>query len=197
MVDNELFLAPNFTRQDWVDLNLTLRSTETDWDKAIEIFNNRIDGWYFAPIRLLSDDYFKNGFSIMAICCLLIDTFKQFQDGELTSDPNDYIEKSETKYEKFLYTCLRDVFNRQTARIFYKSIRCGILHSAQTKKDAILSKSSDYIIIFDGNKLYVSVEKLVERLTTYYKEYLKQLHNKHNTLVRTSFLKKMNNIASK
>ena len=48
---------------------------------AIDFFRDRIQGRYFNQIYELNRDTFVNGFTSMAICCLLIDTFYQFENG--------------------------------------------------------------------------------------------------------------------
>jgi len=133
----------------------------------------------------------------MAICCLLIDTFKQFQAGILTSEPNKTVANSQSNYVNFLKKNLGDIFNQRSAEIFYKSIRCGILHSAQTKNNAILSMDNSFIVKYENKVLYVSVERFIQALYHYYILYKEQLYDKNEIEIRTCFLEKMNNIANK
>ncbi len=197
MKQGVIHLSSNYTREDWKKLHLTRQSDFNTWKKAIKIFDDRIMGWYFNSIDLLSDNVFKNGFSIMAICCLLIDTFKQFMDGELTSNPNYKNRGNESKYEFFLQHELNDVFDNYSARVFYKSIRCGILHSAQTKNDAILVDIGDRVVQNVNGMLQVAVVPFVQRLKEYYTLYKNRLLDEKELVLRNSFIKKMNDIVNK
>lgn len=87
MYVNELYISPNYIITDYLDLNLSLSSTEEDWHTAINIFSNRIEGRFLLLIQDLSDkisDNFRQVdycFSAMALCCLLIETLHQFYNG--------------------------------------------------------------------------------------------------------------------
>jgi hypothetical protein len=50
-MDNKgIKISPNYTQKDWLDLDLSKNSTE-EWNKAIEIFKDRINGRYFKQIE--------------------------------------------------------------------------------------------------------------------------------------------------
>ncbi len=136
-----------WTVEHWQALTFTV---ETDWQTAIEIFEDRINYRYLDAIEELqvSDDEFyrkhrqrRFGFSMMALDCLLIETLAQFQEGLKDSDEAKTLlglDNSEF-YIRFLTQtsfCLKRVFDRPSATAFYKTIRCGILHQAETKEDS-------------------------------------------------------------
>lgn len=125
-------------------------ASESDWRTAIEIFEDRINYRYLDAINVLQasdDEHYREhrqrrfGFSMMALDCLLIETLAQFREGLKDSDEAKTLlglDNSEF-YIRFLTQtsfCLKRVFDRSTAAAFYKTIRCGILHQAETKEDS-------------------------------------------------------------
>ena len=49
------------------------------WKRALEIFDDRIQGRFFEPINTLKGkDINQNGFAVMALDCLLVETLYQF-----------------------------------------------------------------------------------------------------------------------
>ena len=167
----EVNISPNYNKDSYLNLNLTLQSSEADWNTAVAILKDRIEGRYINQIDLLSNDINANGFTIMALNCLLIETLFQFRDGEeVTPQPN-----SKT-YPAFLLQEFSSAFkNQKTAESFYKNIRCGILHSAQTKNESRLSDREDVVVTLEGNTLVVSVKGVSSLLKMYFEHYLQKL----------------------
>ncbi|MBN1601276.1 MAG: hypothetical protein JW915_06690 [Chitinispirillaceae bacterium] len=73
--------------------------------------------------------HFVSGFAIMANCCLLIETIESFYRGWNNSNG-----KSETAFLKFFTrdTCFAMYAHSDFPSIFYKDIRCSILHQGET-----------------------------------------------------------------
>jgi len=97
-------------------------------DKIVGFIHHRLHERYLTPLQHVPRDY-RSGFLMMASACLLIETLQAFHDG-----------KNETGWgmsqKKF-----REFFEREKkffpgladhAKAFYKNIRCGILHQAET-----------------------------------------------------------------
>jgi hypothetical protein len=85
---------------------------------------------YIEPLESIPPDK-KNGFSIMAITCLMIETLENFWQGKGVTPwkkGNDY-------FENFFTRCVNIKNNLAIFKgvEFYKQIRCGILHQAETK----------------------------------------------------------------
>lgn len=74
---------------------------------------------------------YKNGFSVMANCCLLIETIETFYRGWSNSNS-----KSESAFMKFFTRDknFREFSTNDLPTIFYKNIRCGILHQGETTR---------------------------------------------------------------
>lgn len=112
----EVNISPNYNKDSYLNLNLTLQSSEADWNTAVAILKDRIEGRYINQIDLLSNDVNANGFTIMALNCLLIETLFQFRDGEEeTPRPN-----SKT-YPAFLLKEFSTAFiNQKQQKVFIK-----------------------------------------------------------------------------
>ena len=46
--NSEIYLSPNYKKDDYRDLHLTLNSSETVWNKAIDILADRIEGRFLS-----------------------------------------------------------------------------------------------------------------------------------------------------
>jgi hypothetical protein len=94
--------------------------------KIAEFFRGRMRERYIEPVLVLDADE-KNGFSIMALSCLMIETYETFRQGWPSSD-----NKSALAFCRFFDR--EDLFRdfRGHAQEFYKNVRCGILHRGET-----------------------------------------------------------------
>lgn len=182
----EINISPKYSRDDYLHLNLTINSSEADWGKAIDIFKDRIVGRYFEQIDILSNDINANGFTIMALNCLLIEALFQFRDGK-----DETPGKNSKAYPRFLVEEFPHIFDTLSADLFYRSIRCGILHSAQTKEGARLSDDDSFVVKLDSNDLVVSVVRITNQIKNYFNTYVNKLRDPNQITIRTNFVKKM------
>ena len=190
----EINISPNYNKDSYLKLNLSLCSCESDWKKAIEIIMDRIEGRYLNQIDLLSDDVNANGFTIMALNCLLIETLYQFKEGK-DRTPSRHNKEA---YSDFLMQEFPCVFNTQNiAESFYSNIRCGILHSAQTKNGSRLSDREGVAVVLEGNALVVSVKGMSLLLKTYFQRYLQKLSDPNEVTLRNNFINKMKFVCRK
>jgi len=186
----ERYISPNFTREDFLDIQLTVSSNEVDWNQAINIIDSRIRGRFLTPIHMLMDNINDNGFAIMALNCLLVETFYQFYFGKDKTESG----KNKDRYVTFLNIAMPGVFpSRKSRERFYSDIRCGILHSAQTRRGCQLTFDKPYVVEMFGNKqIRVDVTEFTRHLVHYYDTYLDDLSNPENVSLRQAFIKKMN-----
>ena len=193
--DNRRYIAENDTRDDYICLDLRLSSPEQTWDRAIEIMRGRIEGRYLGPMRsLIQADPNKNGFAAMALCCLLIETLLQFREGF----PRTPDRENRVWYSRFLHNQLGHVFSSQMADRFYYDIRCGILHSAQTKNNSCLTFDTDYVVKVQGNGvMMVDVQGMYHEIDHYFRRYCEELVDPDNIELRKSFINKMDDITKK
>lgn len=185
----ERYISPEFTREDFLDIHLSVSSNRECWNRAIYIMDNRIKGRFFDPINILIDNINKNGFAIMALNCLLVETFYQFTRGLGETE----LGRNKERYVAFLNHVMPGVFpNRKSREVFYSDIRCGILHSAQTKRGSQLTFDKPYVIEMFGNEqIRVNVKEFTRSLVDYYNKYMNDLSRPENITLRLAFINKM------
>lgn len=81
-------------------------------------------------------------------------------------------------------------FDEKLAKKFYKDIRCGILHQAQTKGNSQLSYNGNVMVERMINGIRVNVLMFSNALIHEFEEYIRLLHSGHK-LGRENFIKKM------
>lgn len=190
--DGTPYISPRYQKQDYLNLGLNIMSSDEDFDVAINIFIDRIEGRFLNQIHSLSNDYNQNGFAIMALECLLIETFAQFVSGR---DDNEGVSRQE--YTNFLVNKFSCFTSQNVANKFYSLIRCGILHQAQTKKQSALVYGKPFVVNWTDGFLRVSVDSFVYMMEQYFSEYCRDLRNPLNVSIRTNFITKMDFICNR
>ena len=186
-INGEIMISPQHTKEDYINLSLSIESDGVLWEKALNILRDRIEGIYLNQIEILSENVRSNGFTIMALNCLLIEALLQFRNGEdKTSGKNC------RKYTSFLRKEFPDVFHiKSLADRFYYGIRCGILHSAQTYGKTRLSEGNNFIVKLEDDVLAVSVARFSECIREYFNRYINDLSDRSKVSLRGNFIKKM------
>lgn len=192
-----LRIAPRRDGRYWTveDWKATDFSNEEGWQKAIDIFEDRIRGRFLGVVEKIQCHTFS-GFAIMALDCLLIETLQQFYEG---------VEKTPARqsgdyFRRFLtQTSFREFFDEDKAKMFYRQIRNGILHQAEAKgssriwirKGTLLVEYAD-----DGNGLLINRNKFHEQLVHEFENYVSRLRQNSpvNHELRHKFKHKMNAI---
>jgi hypothetical protein len=192
-------IAPGVSAADWAALDPDLDQPHSPrWVEAVEILRKRIEGRYLKPAKLLLDDdkpkpwqERRHGFAIIAIDCLLIETFQSFIEGE--TDPEFM---SGLMFRTFLTSrpSFAPHFTPDTAKNFYKDFRCGILHQAEIKRDSKVWSVGDMVTV-EPNGMTINRTEFHEALVTEFNAYLADLSNPANTDLRENFRKKMKFIA--
>jgi hypothetical protein len=120
---------------------------ESDWNIAIDIFEDRIYGRFLNIIETIEKKLFS-GFSVMALDCLLCETLQQFYDGEdeSQSPTNDFVRFLTTSSFK-QYFGTDNTPRTSMAAVFYNQIRCGILHQAEVKKTSLIKIEDKYSLV--------------------------------------------------
>jgi hypothetical protein len=164
----------------------------------VEIFQDRMEGRFFKPIRLIANDCVIgefSGFSILALDCLIIETLNQFYSG---LDETEGLHKM--AFWKFFKNSdfFKGHFSRKKAFTFYSHYRCGILHQAQTKKKSVVRIDQSTMIQSVGKDISEGLivdralfHKALEQEILSYMERLKRGGNE-NCELRANFIKKMN-----
>lgn len=98
----------------------------TDRSGIASLIRRRFEERFLHPIL---DNPKRHGFAMMAICCLMVETLESFRNGwKNTSEKG----KSEAAFCGFFQA--HDEFKqlRPVAHEFYRAVRCGILHQAES-----------------------------------------------------------------
>ena len=140
---------------------------------------------YIAPLKSIPKKK-KNGFCIMANCCLMIEALESFykgwKDTSKRGDSSKAFEKFFERVEEF-----RDLKDRYSE--FYKHIRCGILHQAETTGGWKIVRSGP---LFDTESLKINATKFLNILEKYLKMYRDSLiDNNWNDPIWKNLRKKM------
>ncbi len=106
-IKNEFYFSP-----------LTLLK-DLDKNNVIKAFNDRIEKWYFEPIKIMNKK--KLGFAATALIASVIDILAKTSNHDLRNHDNL---KKYTKWIKKKFN-----FTEDEALSFYKHFRCGLLHS--------------------------------------------------------------------
>lgn len=189
----------------WTDLNL-LNDNNENWEKGILIIKDRFYSRFFKQMEYIENDNFS-GFVIMSIDCLLIETIMQFYLG---------VDNTEINYKGNQWKAFKDFFKQsehfnkefktnKICEIFYKQIRCGLLHQAQTKEKSLIKKNKPNLIeIIEINKtikgLIIDRKKFHKNLTLEFEDYLERLSNNQTNFkgenLRLNAINKMNFICT-
>lgn len=189
----EINISPQYSRDDYHVLNLSLSSDDSAWNSAVNILRDRIQGRYIDQIDMLSGDINTNGFTIMALNCLLIEALYQFENGLKETKSSN-----KENYAKFLRKMDSNAFyNDEIAKKFYTNIRCGILHSAQTKEESRLTDREGFVATIENNVLIVSVKGVADLIKNHFDNYSVKLLNPAEIKLRENFLKKMKYVCRK
>ncbi len=104
--------------------------SDKDKEGISNFIYNRLFSRYIGPYSFDSCEYqkkFKNGFSMMANLCLLIETLQSFKNGWGDSD-----RRSKMAFNQFFYNNAHFEELNKSADLIYKNVRCGILHQGET-----------------------------------------------------------------
>lgn len=194
-----MYIAPNFTDQDWN--NLDLDGNEEDWQTAINAFEDRIKSRYIEPVDQLiefeKDLSHKNkryGFTCLAIDMLLIETFQAFKEGLPDSKG-----RSKSLFTKFLMEsqCFSHYFkNEKECKELYEQFRCGILHQAEVQGPVLVWSVGD-LIERDANPPTLNRVFFHRELKKEFEYYIGLLRNPNLADLRKTFRTKMESIVER
>jgi len=200
-IDNDPKISPKYRASSYLALKLEVNSND-NWDEAIKIFNDRIQGRFVAPVDAIVDhaSYAIRefaGFAILAIDCLIIETLNQFYTG--TNETTGKHWKAFRDFFKSSAHFKTEFPTSKSCEIFYSHFRCGLLHQAQTKKHSKIRYGEGSMIQLvdptNNNKgLIVDRKRFHDALKLEIKDYIKKLKNPTTSAERTlrsNFIKKM------
>lgn len=165
--------------------------SEDDWLKAVDILKDRIEHRFLEPAGEIMELPWS-GFAIMALDCLLIETLQQFRKGVCETERG----KGREYFTEFLTeTSFGEYFNQDMAEKFYRHVRNGILHQAETKENTKIRAFGELVCpTKDLNGLIVNRNKFHKRLVKEFHKYLDDLRKGEDDLLRENFRRKMDYI---
>jgi hypothetical protein len=182
-------ISRNYKAEHW---NALTFATEGDWQKGVEIFMDRLTTRYLLHIqRLLRHQ--TSGFAVLTLDCALIETLEQFRRGVPETPPG----KVKEYFLAFLTgTSFSQDFTREHAVLFYKVIRCGLLHQSEAKSSLVKrSETLPLIELTEDRKgLILNAKAFHAKLERVIGEYVSVLQNPESKQARAAFRKKMDSI---
>ncbi|MGH9874605.1 MAG: hypothetical protein ACRD9S_19280 [Pyrinomonadaceae bacterium] len=99
-----------------------------DTEGLVEFIKGRFTERYITPLKAVPKSQ-ANGFSTMAICCLMIEALESFRQGWEDTD-----RKGALPFCCFFSANDNFAAFRTLSVDFYRQVRCGILHQGETTK---------------------------------------------------------------
>jgi hypothetical protein len=184
-------ISRNYKADHWKALAF---DTESDWESAIDIFMDRLDTRYLLHIKELLR-HRTSGFAVLTLDCAIIETLEQFRRGV----PETPSRKSGEYFASFLtQTSFSEYFSDEHARLFYKVIRCGLLHQSEAKSSLVKRSSTLPLIDFteDRKGLIINAKTFHSKLEVVIGEYVSVLSDPESKSARAAFRKKMDSICN-
>jgi hypothetical protein len=217
-------LCFGFSSIDWKNLVQRLDEDRSAWGEAISVFERRMKERFFTCIdALVAADTKPDlkssvsqpeaqcipGFSIMALCCLLVETLQRFQEsfasarlpGPCTYPNGPCIKPSPDTTGQFIRFLRRPAFHGafaedKIAKSFVHGIRSGILHEGETRKWVIWREEPSQIVERHEDGYALNRTMFYEAVKQEFETYLRDLHDPTNSKLRERFKEKMNDICN-
>lgn len=196
-------IAPGFRVADWQGLELNDSEHNTpDWQRALAILDVRIRSRFIKPAQFLIDSEKNknrgtNGFAVLAIDFLLIETIQGFKAGHVS-----HFGKSKNLFMAFLLewpaftTCVPNGQNHKSlAAKVYEQGRCALHHTGSTER-LIVKRSGDLFVFHDDERIEINRSILHAELTSEFDSYLSDLRSPTNKQLRKNFKIKMDHICT-
>lgn len=184
-----MLISRNYKAENWEALGF---ESESDWQIAVKIFKDRIDTRYLEHVRRIIK-HRTSGFAVLTLDCALIETLEQFRQGTEETPWG----QGEEYFVSFLTgTSFKEHVSAEQARLFYRNIRCGLLHQGEAKSSLVKRNSTHPLISFteDHKGVIVNAKVFHAQLRRTIHEYLDLLRKPESTEERAAFRKKMNYI---
>lgn len=199
------FIAGEKTDADWRLLRPRLLQNEVKaWNEAFaEYFEKRLDLRYLHPIKILQehDTSQGEGFSILAIQCSLIEFLESTAQGKnyrfLPRGQAPGLHEYSSSQEVFV-SFLRDrvpfsrTFDDASARHFYASVRCGLLHEARTKNGWRIHANGPAGVVANVKESIVYRNNFHSALLEYIKQFGELLQA--DALLQQAFIRKFDDL---
>lgn len=152
----QTLLAKNFTVGNYkAARNKAQMGDAAEKNKIADAIHRRFTERYIDPAMKPTC---RHGFTMMAISCLMIEALESFRRGWINSN-----NKSEVAFCYFFNS--NDNFKdlRSHCEQFYKNVRCGILHQAETTGGWKITRAST-APLFEAASLKLNAERFLDNL---------------------------------
>lgn len=172
-------------------------------DELVRFIHERYNERFFGPIHLLRQAFGNQrgfGFAIMALCSLLVETIQCYREGHPSSDEGELQQLSKRPenstaplpyrlsapfnvgsgkiFERFFRHPEHQKFLPGVdGEIFFKKIRCGLLHQAQTKDGWRITRNGSF---WDLGGASINRDEFSMRLEQCFNGYLGDLSAESN-----------------
>jgi hypothetical protein len=192
-------ISPNYYQEDWKVLRL-INKNSPDWDNAIKLFEDRMEGRFLKQIEILDKNPYRKigefaGFAIMSLDCLFIETLEQFYKGKIRTGQGMDVKAFFSFFQRsFQFNRFFNTLGK--TKIFYQQIRCGLLHQAQTKKKSTIHIKNEKMLQWVnpqkiGEGLKIQRRFFHNEVVKIYNSYVDKLKEKRNLNLRRKLKRKM------
>ncbi|CAN7443501.1 hypothetical protein LJR231_002924 [Phyllobacterium sp. LjRoot231] len=203
ILPDDFEVAPGYRVRAWRQLALddAIHYVE-DWNKAVKILETRIRSRFLEPAQLLIErekgkERGTNGFAILAIDFLVIETIQGFKSGR-TSHKNQSMSLFKTfltGWDAFRACVPADMNADDLAVSVYEQGRCALHHTGST--DRIIVKRSGPMFVFHADgRIELNRSVLHRELAKAFDSYIADLRVPQNADLRKKFRNKMNHIST-
>ena len=196
-------IAPGHRVKGWKSLTLNeANGTTADWEKGILIFEARIRSRFIEPAQLLidveaSEKRGTNGFAVLAIDFLLIETIQGFRRGLVNHNG-----QSKALFKAFLASwpafiaCVPKGGSADDLAVsVYEQGRCALHHTGSTHR-VIVGKRGKMLVFHSDGRIVINRSLLHQELANAFDAYLAELRDPANTDLRKKFKDKMDHICT-
>ncbi len=177
------YLSSNVTIKDYLQME-----QNKDKIQIAEFIKSRFTERYITPLR--GDPEIKHGFCTMAICCLMIETLESFWRGW----DNSRKQGGDCVFCSFFDRNRNLSAFHGYALDFYKHVRCGILHQAETTNGWRIRRDGP---LFDPETKTINATKFLNEMEACLNTYCSTLEQEDwNSEIWSNFLLKMKAIVS-
>ena len=184
-----MWISRHYKAHQWDALKF---STESDWQTAVDIFEDRMESRSLVHARLILG-HKTSGFAALTLDCAVIETMEQFRRGKKKTKRGS----GEKYFVSFLRgTSFSEFVSEKQASVFYTNIRCGLLHQGEAPASLVKRSSTLPLIAFtkDQKGVIVNAKAFHAQLEKTIHEYAAMLRKPESTRERAAFKKKMNDI---
>ncbi len=152
-----------------------------DLGTKIRIYEDRVDGWFFRPVETLLQDG-------NADYAALLVTIAQIEGQEhLREGVQDNSDSGRLFAAGLMRVC--GAITEDDALLCYGVVRSGLFHEGFTKSKVFISREFQKPIQLDDRHVMVNAELLFQAVRADFSTFIKQLHDEHETALRTKFTK--------